>query len=406
MLSRRDLLKALAAASVGGVLPRPSGARTSGHHPDNRPRYYVFVFLSGGADAVYTADPRTRADVAAGIDVPYAADAIKSFGDTHVGPHLALLGEHVERLAIIKGVHTHVLNHISGTRQFLRLRIGGGNAPSICSVLASQRDSQACAELYINFTAFDSFVPGFLGSTAADGTSFFQLLEETSPEDLQLLARVYRRHEQRLQRGKVRDQLGTAMNLEDCARLFERAAVVPRMKALDWGKSDAALPLQRALWAIENDLACSVFVSHGGWDTHSANHADQTARAESIYPQLATFLSELRSRRNRFGTLWDNTVIFIGSELGRFPRLNQMQGKDHFPQTHFLVTGKGIAPGVYGATGKELDALPISLETGRAKRGGELVTLDDVSATLLSASGLNPMVYGYVGREVRCLTAR
>ena len=408
MLNRRDVLRALAATSVGAVLPRPKGARASGpHHADDRPRYHVFIFLSGGADAVFTADPRTKSEVAAEIDIPYGPDAIKSFGkDVRVGPHLAMLGDHVGSLAIVRGVHTHVLNHVSGTHQFLRLRIGGADTPSICSVLGSQRDSQAVAELYISFSGFDSFVPGFLGSAdLTDGPGFFELLDQTSAEDLQRLARIYRRHHDELarDRGARSEQATTAANFDECARLFERVATSPRFKAEDWGKSDSSASFQRALWALENDMASSVFVSHRGWDTHNDNTAHQTVRANKLYPVLARFMTELRARKNRFGTLWDNTVVFIGSELGRFPRLNKMMGKDHFPEAHFLLAGKGIRPGVYGATGKELEAQPTSLQTGRGKHGGEKITLNDLSATMLTASGINPLVYGYTGRQLSFL---
>ena len=409
MLNRRDVLKALAATSVGALLPRPQGAAASGgaHHADDRPRYHVFIFLSGGADAVYTADPRTKSEVAAEIDVPYGADAIKSFGkDVRVGPHLGMLGDHVRDLAIVKGVHTHVLNHVSGTHQFLRLRIGGADTPSICSVLASQRDTQAVGELYISFSGFDTFVPRFLGSAeSSEGPDFFELLDQTSPEDLKRLAKIYRRQHDELARDRAArpEQVGTATNLDECSRLFDRVAQSPHFKAEDWGPSDAGPDFQRALWALENDLACSVFIAHRGWDTHNDNAAHQTVRANKLYPVLARFMSELKTRRNRFGTLWDNTVLLFGSELGRFPRLNKMLGKDHFPEAPYILAGKGIKPGVYGATGKELEALPISFDTGRAKHGGDKVSLNDLSATMLARSGINPLVYGYTGRQLSFL---
>jgi hypothetical protein len=46
-----------------------------------------------------------------------------------------------------------------------------------------------------------------------------------------------------------------------------------------------------------------------------------------------------------------------------------------------------------------MQALPLSRRTGQADgRGGELVTLDDVGATVLHIAGLDPAHYDYSGR--------
>lgn len=422
-MNRRDLLKLLAAGSIGSLIPSPGGARSTRHHPDDRARYFVLVHLSGGIDAVFTTDPRVKSDVASGVDVPYRADAISSFGDHVVGPHLALAGDAVKQLTIINGVHTHVLNHVSGSRQLLRMKIGAdGRMPTLLHILGAQRDTQPVGELYVNVDGSSNgvFAPHFLGSVDGD-TDFYDLVEATSGDDLRRLARIYGGQASRLARGDrlSHEQLATASNITDCARFFERVADVAPMKREDWysdrypnqkamwgyTEKGIAYSFQRILWALENDLASCVVAQQDGWDTHLTNTLTQSRLAGWLYPALARFIDGLRTRRNRHGSLLDNTVVVLASELGRFPRLNLFDGKDHLPEAPMILLGKKLRKGVFGATGKLMEAQPISFETGRAQQGGERVMLDDVSATLLSMAGIDPISYGYTGRPLEFMTA-
>jgi hypothetical protein len=146
-----------------------------------------------------------------------------------------------------------------------------------------------------------------------------------------------------------------------------------------------------------------VVTGYGNWDSHYDNHAWQTRMSGRFYPALGAFLDGLRARRNRHGRLADQTVVFIGSEVGRFPRLNHFAGKDHFPEVPYMLWGRPMATGTFGRTGPEMEALPVSLATGKAKRGGTQVSIDDVGASLLALAGLDPLAYGYVGRRCEFL---
>src|SRR5687768_8729568 len=90
------------------------------------------------------------------------------------------------------------------------------------------------------------------------------------------------------------------------------------------------------------------------------------------------------------------------SEVGRFPRLNTLLGKDHFPEApaFFFVAGINSGAGTtFGRTDKRMAAVPVSLKSGRdVSVGGTQLTLDDVGATMLRMAGLKPELYGYTGR--------
>ncbi|MCP4448337.1 MAG: DUF1501 domain-containing protein [Myxococcales bacterium] len=70
------------------------------------------------------------------------------------------------------------------------------------------------------------------------------------------------------------------------------------------------------------------------------------------------FIAALDSQSNEHGNLLANTLIIVGSDLGRFPKLNAMDGKDHLPQTNFFFAGQGIAAGTsHGRTNPHRSSL-------------------------------------------------
>ncbi len=92
----------------------------------------------------------------------------------------------------------------------------------------------------------------------------------------------------------------------------------------------------------------------GGWDTHGFN-------AKPMYPilkhyllpmtnqTLPTLLTDLETR----GLLETTLVVWVG-EFGRSPRINNIAGRDHWPQCYTaLLAGGGVKRGhVFGASDK------------------------------------------------------
>jgi uncharacterized protein (DUF1501 family) len=196
--------------------------------------------------------------------------------------------------------------------------------------------------------------------------------------------------------------------------LVARLRTLPPLAFEPWSSDPKAEPyakqLQRLLWALENDLTTAAFVDYGGaedgpWDTHHHNQARQTELNARALPLLARFLSELASRRGPHGRLIEQAVVVMGSEIGRFPRLNDDLGKDHFPEGPVLLAGAGLVAGrQIGATDREMASLPVSATSGRYERGGVEIALDDIGATLLHLAGANdPTLYGYQGRVLPVL---
>ncbi len=87
-------------------------------------------------------------------------------------------------------------------------------------------------------------------------------------------------------------------------------------------------------------------VSFGSWDTHTANFINTPRLCDTLDTALTALVTDLEQR----GML-ESTMIVVSSEFGRTPKINQNQGRDHYPIFSSVIFGGGIKGGVtYGAT--------------------------------------------------------
>lgn len=119
----------------------------------------------------------------------------------------------------------------------------------------------------------------------------------------------------------------------------------------------------------------------GGWDTHGFN-------GKKMYPilknhllpmtnqTLPTLIEDLEQR----GLLATTLVVWVG-EFGRSPRINKLEGRDHWPQCYTaLLAGAGVKHGhIFGSSDRQ-GAYPAS----------DPVRPEDLSATLFALLGIDP----------------
>jgi uncharacterized protein (DUF1501 family) len=137
---------------------------------------------------------------------------------------------------------------------------------------------------------------------------------------------------------------------------------------------------------IENQVRY-VEVSRGGWDTHDNNFESVATNCADIDKALSALLLDLEMRG-----LLKETMVVLTSEFGRTPKINERDGRDHWPYgfTAFLAGG-GIKGGtVYG----KMD------EVGRNPAEGKFVDPASLNATIAHAMGLplNDVQYSPSGR--------
>jgi hypothetical protein len=119
-----------------------------------------------------------------------------------------------------------------------------------------------------------------------------------------------------------------------------------------------------------------VEVSLNGWDTHANNFSTLKQLSAELDAGWATLMTELEER----GLLASTTLLWMG-EFGRTPKINNQTGRDHFPQAWSCVlAGGGIAGGqTYGRTSAD-----------GTKVEDSQVSATDVLATLCQALGVPP----------------
>jgi hypothetical protein len=118
-----------------------------------------------------------------------------------------------------------------------------------------------------------------------------------------------------------------------------------------------------------------------GWDTHGFRDKPMDPiLKKTLLPvtnqTLPTLLEDLKER----GMLEDTLVLWMG-EFGRTPKINNLAGRDHWPQCYtVLMAGGGLKKGyVHGSSDKN-GAYPAS---GACR-------IEDLSATVYDLLGINP----------------
>ena len=119
-----------------------------------------------------------------------------------------------------------------------------------------------------------------------------------------------------------------------------------------------------------------VAIENGHWDTHRKNtYSLRDLLCPSFDQAIPALLNDLEDR----GML-DNTLVVITTEFGRTPKINDLAGRDHWPNAFSIaMAGGGVQGGiVVGATDKQAGEV--------AERP---ITPQDMCATVLDRLGID-----------------
>jgi hypothetical protein len=105
-----------------------------------------------------------------------------------------------------------------------------------------------------------------------------------------------------------------------------------------------------------------VTLTYGGWDHHDNIAGAMRGQVPPFDQALATLINDLDSRG-----LLDSTLVCVGSEFGRTPKINATAGRDHWPKVFSLLMAggglkRGLAWGTSDATASEPDQDPLTVE--------------------------------------------
>ena len=131
----------------------------------------------------------------------------------------------------------------------------------------------------------------------------------------------------------------------------------------------------------------AIQINYGNWDTHQDNFGRTAALSEGLDQGLSALIEDLKESGK-----YRETLILVGGEFGRTPRINGNDGRDHFaPSWTVLLAGGGIKAQSIGQTNSD----------GTAASGG--VSVPALSFSLYNLLGVDPNHWSEtsIGRPIK-----
>ena len=408
-MNRRQFLRGMAAtAAVTGL------AGCGGRAGRSAPGYVAFFFLHGGYDSLLTFDPKFPAH--RDVQLEYREDEILQGRQRHYGPLFKPMMPHEETLALLHGVRVDSAGHDEATAFVMRGRVRAAAESSIAGdrigprlpgdapiahlmigdnpepFLCNGDPSEPCEDASVGVRSRAARLPASLLTKLGEPGVTEGIADERAERAAQVFSSAYQRDAYRTMNGNARA----------LSELLASATTHDGFSASAFGRSANA-----ALEAIRTNKARFITVVSSPMilDSHRDNLWSQRTQLAPMLEDISAFMRLLATIRNAHGALIDQTTIMIGTEMGRYHRLNLFQGRDHWPENTWAFAGRGIRTTPGGVTVGSTDALrrgnPIDFATGESVEGkGRPVFVESAFATLVRAAGLDPADVGYEQQDV------
>jgi hypothetical protein len=340
----------------------------------------IHIYLPGGMAQHESWDPKPFASP----DYRGPFSPIKGVTGEYVGEKFANIAKIMDKITIIRSMTHGEAAHERGTHNmFTGYRPSPAiKFPSFGSVISHEQGSRNNLPPYVvipNVSVPEqmagymssAYGPFALGSDPAD--KGFNVRDLLSPKDIDQ-KRFDRR---RTLLGAVDEHFRTieksdALNAMDS---FYQAAygLISSQKAREafnlnaetaklrdeYGRNTAGQRFLLARRLVEAGVRM-VSVTYGGWDHHSNIKSAFDGQAPNFDVAFSRLIRDLEDR----GML-DKTLVMVSSEFGRTPKINNTNGRDHWPRVFSVaMAGGGIKKGhIYGtsdALGGEPDTNPVS----------------------------------------------
>jgi uncharacterized protein (DUF1501 family) len=397
--SRRGLLGAGAAGLALAAAPRPSRAA------DPADRRFVFVFVEGGWDITYAIAPmfdNPRVAAPTGGCGPGMIGDLPIVDNPRTVEMRAFLEEAADDLAVLHGFEVRSVAH-DACRRILLTGGAGLDGDDWAHHIASRGAGARMAAPHLVLAG-----PGYAAALADRGLRLGRsaqlgaLLQDEAqrradapPPPLPAAARaeaaawLEARAAALADRGAVysahADALARADALQADARGLDLGAVTTLSDQADLAASLLASGLCRTLMLRHKGFLDLTWDSHGGIDGQHS-HWDDLGRGLA---QLRTVLA--RTRGTLGGSLADEVVVVVLSEMSRTPALNASGGKDHWTWTSAMLWGPGVRGGrAYGGYDGDVFGQPLDLASGEVHAGGQRLRSLHLGATLLALADVDP----------------
>ncbi len=365
-------------------------------------RKLVWINMRGGWDILEVTDAKTGST--SGIDMIYdwgaAHQLAGSASDVRLGrwlPNMAAIGQD---LLMVRGLAMGTTSHNAGSVYMdtgILSNSGNVNAASIPSIVASE-GTATVPIIQLNGGADPQTDRGLLKKVSVVRANNLQLYRSMYPTTDDAISRrismldYVKNSITRLQdevgtndrlsgmaaaeekiRKQFNDNVGSKLVITDA----ERAAFTQGApQNLNRGMAESFALTQKL---ISEDLVNCVNLGIGGFDTHS----NQSASLERTLTNVDFVVSSLVSGLRAAGKL-DETLIVLYSDFGRTPKINNSNGRDHWPVGSAIMIGGGIQGGrAVGGSDDNLRAESINITTGEIDGNGEQINPTHLGGSVL-----------------------
>lgn len=385
---RRDLLKIAAGCGLSFFVPGLS-ARAASARGQERKKSLVTIWLAGGPSQLETWDPHPGTAIGGPT-----RDIATRVPELRIAEHYPRVAEQIDNLSVIRSIVSKEGDHERGT---YLLKTGYRPDPTLkhpaAGAIVAKELPSTSLEIPAIVSLCNSQWPargGFLG----DELDAFKVYDPGR-----------NLHNMRPPVSAKREQRRVA-NLDVVSKSFRTGRAMSADKTLHQHTVERALTMMSSeqLKAFEiDDEPASVLAAYGdsqfgrgclvarrlvetgvravevtleGFDSHANNFEGHKTQAAILDPALAKLISDLKERE-----LLDSTVVLCIGEFGRTPKVNPLDGRDHWPSGFScLLGGGGLKSGaVIGSTDPE----------GTFKEPHDPITVADLYATIFTALGID-----------------
>lgn len=364
-------------------------------------RNVIYLYMAGGMSHIDTFDPKPDSSFQGPVEtIASNVDGIR------VSEHLSGLANHMDKMAIIRsmtstqGAHEEG-NYFMHTSYAKRGTIQHPALGAWVSRLSGKTNPRLPGFVRVGGNISGS---GFLGSKHApltigkpeDGLKHTKRLKHVDDKEFKkrldlanlLDTEFHKRYRNKevIAYDEMYDDAITLMKSEDLKAFNIKSE--PAEIRNEYGRNNFGQGCLLARRLVEHNVRF-VEVTLGGWDSHNDNFVEVGKQAATLDQALSALLNDL----NRRGLL-DETLVVLSTEFGRTPRINQNNGRDHYPKAFSCaLAGGGIQGGqVFGTT----DENGANIESDK-------VEVPDFNATIAYALGLplEETVYSPSGRPFK-----
>ncbi len=398
MMNRREFLRLAGLAGLAVSTPYVGSAQTQSTYTGP---FWIMIHASGGWDPTSLCDPKgKKTDSDTNPLNRYFSHEIGTVGPFRYAPvenHKIFFEKYASQLLVINGVDVGTNSHTNGTRTTWSGR-GPGMYPALAAMIAAAHGPERPMSFITN-GGYDRSV-GLVAPTRGRDRSKIQEvayhnrrwvnnpdnLYHTDETEVLINQTLNARHQSQLELASLpsekaaRSTLFLARSEDQQLRNLDQY-----LNVSDLSNNSLYRQAKMGLAAFRANLAISMTVNYGGFDTHSNHDSRHFPRLRIVLEGIDWILQEAERQQ-----VADRVILVVGSDFGRTPGYNRNNGKDHWPITSMMMMGPGIAGNrVVGLTDdrhRVVNINPTTLQPDAT--GGKRIKAEDVHSFLRKLAGI------------------